>query len=166
MGWFWRLFGKGIPFYTYIAVFYVIYVGVIALPNVWGGGEDRLDADGNPLTIAQQVEGVLGETLFNLPLVSGTEFPITWTTIFIVFCLLAHWIETIRATYARDISGNDWMSLVVTLICVILFISVPWFGTTAFLVIMLVGIGDLLLDRIVGQAVARRDFGGIIGTGG
>ncbi|MEL6284543.1 MAG: hypothetical protein AAFQ73_17595, partial [Pseudomonadota bacterium] len=61
-----------------------------------------------------------------------------------------------RATKARDFSGNDWMSLIVTVGALLLFVGVGWFGTTAFMIVPLVGIGDLLLDRYVGQAVARR----------
>ncbi|MCI4663017.1 MAG: hypothetical protein MRY63_14500 [Neomegalonema sp.] len=199
MDWFWRLFGRGMPAYLFLAAFYVVYVGIVALPNVWGGsmaddacerantdvvitapigeqvdgvaveGEGTAavvtDAQVQPASVAEQVECVLDASLFKVPLVSGTEFPITWTSLFVIFGFLASWIEVIRATAARDISGNDWMSLVVTLVCLVLFFTVSWFGTTAFMVITLVGIGDLLLDRIVGQAVARRDFGGVLPTG-
>ena len=35
-----------------------------------------------------------------------------------------------------------------------------------FFVIVIVAFGDVLLDRIIGQAVAQRDFGGMIPGGG
>ena len=96
--------------------------------------------------------------LVTVTLFSGVPFPISWTTIFIIAGFVSAWIEALRATNVR-ISGNDFMSLLVTIVSLVLFVGVPWFSTTAFMIVPLVGIGDLILDRYIGQAVARRDFG-------
>lgn len=177
-----RLFGKGVPAYLWIALFYIIYVGVIAAPEVFndliGGGDEPTvsetvegavegavaAATGN--TITAKVERVLTSELFTVTLFSGQPFTFTWTTFFIIAGFLASWIEVMRATKARDFSGNDWMSLIITVIALMLFVGVDWFGTTAFMIVPLVGMGDLLLDRYVGQAVARRDFGVPFGADG
>ncbi len=151
------LLGRGVPAYLWIAVFYIIYVGAVAAPeafsSLWGDAPEA-----GALSTAEQVELALRETLFRLPLFSGVAFEVSWTTLFIIFGFVASWIEVVRATNARQFSGNDLMSLIVTVIAIILFVGVSWFGTTAFMIVPLVGIGDLLLDRLVGQAVARRDL--------
>ncbi|MEO1330401.1 MAG: hypothetical protein AAFW46_12120 [Pseudomonadota bacterium] len=151
------MLGKGVPAYLWIAVFYVIYVGVVAAPDAFSSIWSEEVAPGQ-LSIAEKVELVLRETLFTIPLFSGTGFEVSWTTLFIIFGFFAAWIEVVRATNARNFSGNDFMSLIVTVIAIVLFVGVSWFGTTAFMIVPLVGIGDLLLDRLVGQAVARRDL--------
>ncbi|MEL6279335.1 MAG: hypothetical protein AAF661_00995 [Pseudomonadota bacterium] len=161
-----RLFGKGVPAYLWIAIFYIVYVGVIAAPEVFGDIVGSEDAAADTTTITEKVEQVLSEQLFAITLFSGQAFAVTWTTIFIILGFLASWIEVMRATKARDFSGNDWMSLIVTVGALLLFVGVGWFGTTAFMIVPLVGIGDLLLDRYVGQAVARRDFGVPFGADG
>lgn len=194
-----KLFGRSVPAYLWIAVFYVIYVLVIAAPEVAGsmvGGDDSATpvaedaagagaedtaqtSDGDLGTVSEaapsaesdatisarvtaNVEDVLRQPLFHVPLFSGVEFPVSWTTFFIVAGFVSAWIEALRATNIRA-SGNDFMSLIVTVVALVLFFGVPWFGTTAFLIVPLVGFGDLILDRYIGQAVARRDFGAVYG---
>lgn len=158
------LLGRGVPAYLWIALVYIVYVGVVAAPDAFSsvfGGDDAPSG----AQIAADVEARLALPFVTIPLVSGTQFAITPTTLFIIFGFIAAWIEVIRATNARTFSGNDLMSLIVTVIAIILFVGVSWFGTTAFMIVPLVGIGDLLLDRLVGQAVARRDLA-VPGFGG
>ncbi len=113
----------------------------------------------------QRVERALSCEIVTIPLFSSAEFTIDWTVIFIILGFASAWIEVVRATNIRDTARNDTWSLVVTIVAFVLFVGVSAFGTTAFMIVAVVGFGDVLLDRYVGQAVARRDFGGIIGGG-
>lgn len=113
----------------------------------------------DPSQLYCMVEKELTEPLFTLPLFSSNQFAVTFTVVFIVLGFLSAWIEVVRATNIRSTARNDTWSLIVTLIAFGLFVGVSSFGTTAFLIVAVVGFGDVLLDRYVGQAVARRDFG-------
>ncbi|MEL6282787.1 MAG: hypothetical protein AAFQ73_08550, partial [Pseudomonadota bacterium] len=59
-----RLFGKGVPAYLWIAIFYIVYVGVIAAPEVFGDIVGSEDAAADTTTITEKVEQVLSEQLF------------------------------------------------------------------------------------------------------
>lgn len=114
----------------------------------------------------ERVELALDEPIVTVPLFSNANFVIDWTVVFIILGFVAAWIEVVRATHIRDTARNDTWSLVVTIVAFVLFVGVSSFGTTAFMIVAIVGFGDVLLDRYVGQAVARRDFGGILPGGG
>jgi hypothetical protein len=150
-------FSRSIPAYFWLGLAYAIFVAVMAL-----GGSSG-DATGGEPMLYQRVETALDGSIFRLPLPSGNEFHVTGTLIFIVVGFLCAWVEVVRATQIRLTGRNDTWSLIVTLIAALLFFAFSPFGTTAFLIVFLVGFGDVLLDRIVGQAVARRDFGGLVG---
>ena len=161
------MFSRGIPAYFWLGVLYAIFVGYVAAL----GGEaptDLLtaapegDAKGCAVNADQlycQVEAELTREIFPLPLFSGAVFSVTPTVVFIVLGFLSAWVEVTRATNIRSTARNDTWSLIITLIAFVLFVGVSVFGTTAFLIVAVVGFGDVLLDRYVGQAVARRDFG-------
>lgn len=151
------LFSRSIPAYFWLGLAYAIFVAVMALGN---GVSEPAAADA---MLYQKVEASLDGSIFRLPLPSGNEFHMTGTLIFIVLGFVCAWVEVVRATQIRLTGRNDTWSLIVTLVAALLFFTVSPFGTTAFLIVFLVGFGDVLLDRIVGQAVARRDFGGLVG---
>lgn len=109
---------------------------------------------------AESVESTLNTPLTTVHLFVGEDgVQVTGTLIMIVLAFVAQWIEAIRATAVKATERNDTMSLVVAFAVLAIFLGVPGFQTTAFFAIVVVSFGDLLLDRIIGQAVARRDFG-------
>ncbi len=137
-----RFFWRGMPAYVWVGLAYALVI--IAAPV------QRADTE--------TLERYLAEPLFALPLLNSGIFIVTFNTIFIVAAFVAVWIEVIRATSIRNRAGNDWLSLVATFVAILVFAGSEPFGTMAFMVVPLAGFGDLLLDRLVGQAVARRDF--------
>ena len=163
------MFSRGIPAYFWLGVLYAIFVGYVA--TLGGGGSEALNdvtsaiVEGGPCVpvgdprLYCQVEEELTKSIFSIPLFSKNEFAVTGTVVFIVLGFLCAWIEVVRATNIRSTARNDTWSLIVTLIAFVMFVGVSTFGTTAFLIVAVVGFGDVLLDRFVGQAVARRDFG-------
>lgn len=167
MRWLSIFLSRGIPAYFWLGIAYAIYVGLMAAGGVVGVGGDAVTTPGaEPEPFYMAVEASLGASLFEIPLFSGNSFAVTWTVIFITLGFLCSWVEVVRATAIRDTARNDTASLIVTLVAFVLFVGVSSFGTTAFLIVALVGFGDVLLDRYVGQAVARRDFGGMFGGDG
>ena len=166
------LFSRTIPAYFWLAVGYSLFVAVVTLLP-----QGDVSADGVSAALLAQdcvltdqplylrIETALDCRVVTLPLFSGNAYTIDWMTLFIVAGFVCAWIEVVRATNIRDTARNDTWSLIVTIISIVLFAGVSVYGTTAFLIVAVVGFGDVLLDRYVGQAVARRDFGGLVGAG-
>lgn len=174
-----NLLSRGVPAYLLLALFYVGFVIVVAGPTMLGGDPPAVEtsaesvegatdaaaetAPEEDLDWAERGKNAIEEAMqrsISIPFLSGVSFEFSWTTLFIVGGFFCAWVEALRATNTH-VSGNDFMSLLVTVVALILFIGVPWFSTTAFMIVPLVGMGDLFLDRYIGQAVARRDFGGM-----
>ncbi len=137
-----RFFWRGLPAYVWVGVGYAIVIA---------GAPTH---DGN----VPALERYLAAPLFPLPLLNNGSFIVSWNAIFIFSAFISLWVEVVRATSLRNRAGNDWMSLVATFSTILIFAGSESFGTLAFMVVPLVGFGDLLLDRLVGQAVAKRDF--------
>lgn len=137
-----QFFWRGLPAYVWVGLAYAIVV--IGAPDTASN------------TVA--LERYLAEPLFTLPLLNDGRLIVSFNAIFIIAAFFAVWVEVIRATAIRDRANNDWLSLVATFVAILVFVGAEPFGTMAFMVVPLAGFGDLLLDRLVGQAVARRDF--------
>ena len=139
---FFQVLWRGMPAYVWVGIAYAVVMMTAPIP-----GSNML-----------ALERYLAEPLFTVPLLNDGSFIVNFNTIFIVAAFVAVWIEVIRATSLRNRAGNDWLSLVATFVAILVFAGAEPFGTMAFMVVPLAGFGDLLLDRLVGQAVARRDF--------
>lgn len=137
-----QFFWRGLPAYVWVGLAYAIVV--IGSPV---SGSNIL-----------ALERYLASALFTIPLLNSGTLIVSFNVIFVVAAFVAVWVEVIRATSVKDRAGNDWLSLVSTFIAILVFVGATPFGTMAFMVVPLAGFGDLLLDRLVGQAVARRDF--------
>ncbi len=146
-----RFFTRSVPLHFFLVAAYAIVVAANGLT----GGSDGGDFDWN-------------QRLFELPLFGSGEgenaasITITPLAVIIIFGFVAQWLEAIRATRVAGTARNDIWSLILAVITLVLFVGVGPFQTFAFFVIVIVAFGDVLLDRIIGQAVAQRDFGGIV----
>jgi hypothetical protein len=133
---------RGVPATTWAIVLYAILVFGYQLIFSSGAGDTFVDL-----------------YLFSIPTLSSASLIVTGGWLMVVLALLALAIESIRATRIRDNTGNDYMSVATLILALILLIAVPQFTTMAFAVIFIAGLIDVLQDRIIGQAVARRDWG-------
>ncbi len=100
----------------------------------------------------------LDQELFAIPMVAGDRIAISWTVIIILLAFLCSWIEAVRALKPRGKAYNDVGSILVTIPMIILMVGFEAFQTTAFLVIVTVGFGDIIIDRLVNQGVSYRDY--------
>jgi len=135
-----RFVFKGVP-----GTFWLIGIYTIINLVAYFGGNEPVDVINNDI-------------LFTLPLVK-TSVPMMVGDTFVVLVLLSMALEAWRATRIHDRSGNDLMSLLAFAMAGVLLIVVPWYGTATFSFVVVAGAVDLMLDRVIGQAVARRDFG-------
>jgi hypothetical protein len=136
IGFLWR----GLPAYVWVGLAYAIIIAGAPSPRV------------------MSLEQYLAEPQFMLPLLNNGTFLVSLNTMFVIAAFVAIWIEVMRATSVTTRAGNDGLSIAATFIAILVFVGAESFGTLAFMVVPLAGLGDLLLDRLVGQAVARRDF--------
>lgn len=137
-----QFFWRGLPAYVWVGIAYAVVVAGARVPS------------GDIVAL----ERYLAAPLFTIPLLNSGTLIVNFNVIFVTAAFVAVWVEVIRATSVRDRAGNDWLSLVATFVAILVFAGAAPFGTMAFMVVPLAGFGDLLLDRLVGQAVARRDF--------
>ena len=142
-----------VPLHFYLVIAYAIIVGVGSL----GIGDETFSWGDKAFALPLFGENAQGEP---------AEVVVTWSGIVVMLAFVAQWLEAIRATAVAGTSRNDVWSLILAVISVVLFVGVPQFQTFTFFVIVIVAFGDVLLDRIIGQAVAQRDFGGMIPGGG
>lgn len=156
------IFSRSIPAYFWLGVAYAIFVLVVR----FAGMDIPEPVDGAAAVapdLAEAVETALLAEVFPIPLFTGELFQVSWFLVFVTLGFVCAWVEVLRALEIRNTGRNDTWSVIVTLGAFMLFVGFAPFGTSAFFVVALVGFGDVILDRQVGQAVARRDFGGLGG---
>lgn len=137
-----RFLVRSVPLHFYLVIAYSVVVAVGML-----GGETGFDWN---------------TKLFTLPLFNEGSLDIPAYGVVVILGFMAQWLEAIRATRVSGTARNDIWSLILAVVTVVLFVGVAEFQTFAFFVIVVVAFGDVLLDRIIGQAVAQRDFGGLV----
>lgn len=137
-----RFLLRGVPFTTWVIVLYAILVFGYQLIFSAGPGDTFVDL-----------------YLFSIPTLSAASLVVTGGWLLVVLALLALAVESIRATRIRDNTGNDYMSVATLIVALILLIAVEQFSTMPFAVIFIAALIDVLQDRVIGQAVARRDWG-------
>ena len=105
---------------------------------------------------------------FSVGLISTDNWPVTYGDIFVSLSLLMLFIEIVKST-RTDASSiiNHGLSMALALVCVLEFVTIPGFGTSAFFFLTLMQILDVIAGFTVTIVAAKRDFGsssGIAGT--
>ncbi|KHD09752.1 hypothetical protein PN36_27995 [Candidatus Thiomargarita nelsonii] len=98
-------------------------------------------------------------SLFSLPLPSGAEWNLTGSDIFIMLGTITLFIEIVKS--ARTGTGTIFehaLSLVVFIVFLILFLLVESAGTSAFLIVSLMSLLDVIAGFTITIATARRDY--------
>jgi hypothetical protein len=142
-----RFLIRGVPATTWVIVLYAILVF----------GYDLIFAE-QTVPLAPR-DSFVELYLFSIPTLSDTPLLVTGGWLLVVLALAALAIESVRATRLRDNTGNDYMSVITLIVALILLIAVPQFSNMVFAVIFIACLIDVLQDRVIGQAVARRDWG-------
>lgn len=151
---------NAVPAYFWLICLYLALIGGGWMSGGGGLGEaSGADAAaGAPQTTAEMMRGFLDATLFSVPVVAGDSLYISWTVLFVVLGFICCWVEAFRAMASRGKAYNDIGSILVTIPAIILLIGFEAFQTTAFLVIALVGFGDVILDRLVHRVGPYREY--------
>lgn len=106
------------------------------------------------------VTGALDATVFSLKMISGVTWRFELGDFLLLFSLFMLAIEIAKATSSRSVSiGNHVASMVLLLLCVILFLSMGAFATSTFFLLTMMVVFDVLVGATVTIVSARRDFG-------
>jgi hypothetical protein len=143
-----RFLLRGVPVTAWVIVLYAILV--------FGYQFIFAEAAVDPLA---RTDTFVALHLFNIPTLSDVSLDVTGGWLLVVLGLAGLAVESIRATRIRDNTSNDYLSVITLIVALILLIAVPQFSTMVFAVIFIAALIDVLQDRIIGQAVARRDWG-------
>lgn len=142
-----RFLLRGVPATAWVIVIYAILVYGYLL--IFAGPDDPVRGPDTFIALR----------LFDIPTLSSQAIEVDGGWLIVLLALIALGIESIRATRIRDNTGNDYLSVATLIISLILLIAVPQFSNMAFGVVFIASLIDVLQDRIIGQAVARRDWG-------
>ena len=102
---------------------------------------------------------MINAILFELPLPSGREVPITVSDALILTAIVFLYFETFKATRTSVISIIDHsVSLFVFIVFLVEFMVVPQVGNTTFLILTVASLLDVVMGFTVTISTARRDL--------
>ena len=105
-------------------------------------------------------QALMEEKLFSLPMLSKSEWVLTYGDIFVVVALILLFIELIRSTsIGNSAITNHALSLGVLVICIVEFVVVKGFATSTFFFFSVMALIDVVAGFIISIRAARRDFG-------
>ena len=100
-----------------------------------------------------------GSAFMDWVLPSGAEFFLTFGDLFVILGLVALFFEVIKAARLGPGTIVDHMlSTAVFIIGLIVFLLVPAFGTSAFLLLVIMALIDVVAGYTLSIFAARRDF--------
>ena len=109
----------------------------------------------------------LKTTVFRMPLASGGDWVANLGDLLIVLGVLVLYFELFRATRTTKVSVvNHTLSMLVFIVFLLEFILVAGAGNSAFLIIGLMSLLDVIAGFTISIVAARRDFTGGVVTGG
>lgn len=110
--------------------------------------------------IIGDMAGVLDKVVISINLMSGAEWNLTGSTIFIVVGLFLLFIEILKATKIDSASMvNNGLSMGVFVIALVLFIVLPDYGNSTFFIITMMALLDAIAGFTITAVTARRDIG-------
>lgn len=112
--------------------------------------------------------GWVTTTAAQFVLASKEIWSVTYGDFFVMVCLLFLFIEIIKST-RTDASSiiNHGLSMAAAVVCILQFVTMSGFGTSAFFFLTLMQVLDVVAGFTVTIVGAKRDFGGpggVIGT--
>ena len=102
---------------------------------------------------------VLGQSLFELPMLSGGHWSFKVGDAIILLTLFLLFAELIKSTYTSTSSLVDHgLSMVLFVVCLIEFLLAPLAATSTFFLITVATAIDVIAGFTIGIRVARRDL--------
>ena len=106
------------------------------------------------------MEPFLGKIVFTINMVSGDKWHVLTADLVLAVALLFLFLEFVRAaSFGRTEIFNHALSMGVFIVALVEFLIVKGFATSAFFLITLMTLIDVLAGFIIGIISARRDIG-------
>lgn len=130
-----------------------------------------LTTGGDPVTLMQGTEvlsdkasplmAILGEKAFTIPMIAGDiEWVMTKGDALLLISIAVLFMEILKSTSTGTATiMNHAMSMIVFIVCLMLFLLHPNFATSTFFIITVMALLDVLAGVVVTIVSARRDFG-------
>lgn len=132
-------------------VFPLILIPVL-IYNIWAFGSTAASND------AGEVRSHLAAPWMTIPMASGVEWTVAFGDVMVLLALLLLFIELLKSTSTGTAAiFNHALSMLVFIICLVEFLLHPAFATTAFFMIMIMALLDVLAGVVVTIIAARRD---------
>ncbi len=108
------------------------------------------------------------DAIFSVSMFSGDVWGVSFSDIFMGMSLLLLFVEVVKATRTDAMSiVNHGLSMLLTVVCIIQFLTVQGFSNSVFFMLTLMSCLDVVAGFTVTIVAAKRDFGGspgIVGT--
>ena len=130
-----------------------------------------LTTSGDPVTMMQGADvlsdkasplmAILGEKAFTIPMIAGDiEWVMTKGDALLLISIAVLFMEILKSTSTGTATiMNHAMSMIVFIVCLMLFLLHPNFATSTFFIITVMALLDVLAGVVVTIVSARRDFG-------
>ena len=137
-----------IPLLVFPLILYNIVVFTVAGPS---GDVDRWMTD----------------AVFRVGMFSGDVWDVSFADIFMGLSLLLLFVEIVKSTRTDAMSIiNHGLSMLLSVACIIQFITMAGFSNSTFFMLTLITILDVIAGFTVTIVAAKRDFGAPIGIAG
>lgn len=131
------------------------------LAVIAGGPVTTTNAAGELVSAtAAPLQGVLNETFFSLPMISGVQWVLTQGDAILLLSIVFLFLEILKSTSTGTSTiVNHAISMMLFILCLIEFLLAPNFATSTFFILMSMTLLDVLAGVVVTIVSARRDFG-------
>lgn len=114
-----------------------------------------------------QVGQWMHESVFSISMFSGDVWGVSFGDVFMGLSLLLLFVEIVKSTRTDAMSIiNHGLSMLLTVVCIIQFVTMAGFSTSAFFMLTLMTILDVVAGFTVTIVAAKRDFGAPVGIAG
>lgn len=138
-----------------VAIYCAVALTTAGDPAVIMQGGEVLSEKASPLM------AILGETAFKVPMIAGDiEWVMTKGDALLLISIAVLFMEILKSTSTGTATiMNHAMSMIVFIVCLMLFLLHPNFATSTFFIITVMALLDVLAGVVVTIVSARRDFG-------
>lgn len=157
---------KGHPMRALFSVFPLLAIPVIIYNIIAFTGASTPAVTAAGVTVAPLMNN-LSTVVLGIPMISGVTWQLTGGDALVLLAISLLFLEILKSTSTGTATiMNHAISLLLFIICIVEFLMHPNFATSAFFIIMVMTLLDVLAGVVVTIVSARRDFAVGEGFGG
>ena len=102
----------------------------------------------------------MADPVFSVPMASGALWTVGFGDLLVIAALVVLFVELLKSTSSRGAAVvNHGLSMALFIVCLVEFLLLDAFATSAFFLITTMVLMDVLAGFVVSITAARRDFG-------